>query len=290
MDPFQTPPFVSFLEEEKPFRIFGLDGTLYPNIATAYGVADIRWLNALVPQRAFDFSTQFIQALEPLTVRLTGTILPISDGMFDLLNVKYVLVGRNSSTDGLGTCSSNTDIQPYFGKETIHELILEQNPDKKSQLLEATLNINGATRMTIWSHPPQQFSVKLNIPQSSPTLDFSIGLSPDVFLPQHGDGVTFKVTLLDGSHTFDLYSRYIDPKNNPCDRKWFDESVDLTNWSGKEVTLNFSTNSGPIGNNAWDWAFWGAISLSAKTNPSQPAQDHLSYEQIYRDRDVVIYQ
>jgi hypothetical protein len=290
VDPFQVPPFVEYLRDDKePFRIFGLDGILYPNISTAYRVADIRWLNAMVPQRAFDFSTKFIQTTEPWTIRLTGTILPVSDGMFDLLNVKYVLFGRNSSLDALEICSSEPNTQPDFGRNTIHSVVLSQNSDKLNQLLETPININGVTRTTLLAQTPQQFSVKLNIPQTLSTLDFSIGLDPDVFLPEYGDGVTFKVTLLNGNKTRDLYSRYIDPKNNPCHRKWFDESIDLAPWAGKEVILNFFTDPGPTGNISWDWAYWGAISLSTKTASDQSGKEQLSYERVYRDRNVLIY-
>ncbi len=98
VDPYQTPPFVKYLGDEKePFRIFGLDGTLYPNISTAYHLADIRWLAALVPQRTYNFSAGFIESNEVNTIRLTGTVLPVSYKMFSLLNVKYIL-SENSST------------------------------------------------------------------------------------------------------------------------------------------------------------------------------------------------
>jgi hypothetical protein len=291
MDPFQVPPFVEYLRDDKePFRIFALDGILYPNISTAYRVADIRWLNALVPQRAFDFSTTFIQVTEPETMRFTGTTLPVSDQMFDLLNVKYILLGRNSVPDGLAICTSNSDSGPHFGRDTIHSLILGQNPEKAEQLLETSVNISGSTRAALLAHTPQQFSVKLKIPQESSTLHFSLGLNPDVFRPEYGDGVTYRITLQSENKAWDLYSRYIDPKNNPCHRNWFDESIDLGPWAGKEVTLNFFTDAGPTGNIAWDWAYWGAIGLSMETAPDQSEKNQASYERVYRDRDVMIYQ
>jgi hypothetical protein len=95
MDPFRPPPFVDYLRgDPEPYRIFALNGILHPNIATAYRIADIRWLNALVPQRTFDFSAKFIESREVETIRFTGTVLPVSYGMFDLLNVKYMLIEK----------------------------------------------------------------------------------------------------------------------------------------------------------------------------------------------------
>jgi hypothetical protein len=91
-DPFQAPPFVDYLKaDKKTFRVFGLDGILYPNISTAYQLADIRWLDALVPQRSYDFSVGFVEPNEASSMRFTGTVMPVSGNMFDLLNVKYIL-------------------------------------------------------------------------------------------------------------------------------------------------------------------------------------------------------
>lgn len=92
-NPYQAPPFMDYLRKDKDlFRIFALNGILYPNVSTAYNVYDARWLNALVPKRAYGFSTNFIESQEPKTSRLTGTAYPVSDEMFDLLNIKYVLI------------------------------------------------------------------------------------------------------------------------------------------------------------------------------------------------------
>jgi len=131
VDPFQSPPFVDYLRGDKePFRIFGLDRILYPNVSTAYRLADIRWLNALIPQRAFNFSTKFIQAIEPWTMRLTGDTLPVSDGMFDLLGVKYVL-SANSSMNGLKTNITQLGQDSPLYKEVYRDrkVLIYQNKD-----------------------------------------------------------------------------------------------------------------------------------------------------------------
>jgi hypothetical protein len=115
MDPYLVPPFIQYVrEDQEPFRIFGLDGILYPNISTAYRLADIRWLNALIPGRMFDFTSRFIEETGPKTIRFTGRDLPISDRMFDLLNVKYVL-SANVTEPGEDPGSLEIDTQPNFG-------------------------------------------------------------------------------------------------------------------------------------------------------------------------------
>jgi hypothetical protein len=91
VDPYQPPPFVQFLKSQlEPYRIFSADGFLYPNVSSAYQIADVRWLYALVDRRAYAFSTRFIAA-DVEGIRLTGLEKPLSTRMFDLLNVKYLL-------------------------------------------------------------------------------------------------------------------------------------------------------------------------------------------------------
>jgi hypothetical protein len=294
VDPFQPPPFVNYLRDDKePFRIFGLDGTLYPNVSTAYRIEDIRWLNALIPQRAFDFSVRFLQPTEPHTMRFTGAALPISDEMFDLLNVKYIL-DVDSSIKNTNNCPVDVDVQqPYFGAATLNNLVLEQNPDKTEVLLSSSLDIDGTTKVTILAHPPQEFRIKLTVPETSPILDFSVGLHPEVFHSDRGDGVDFQVDLLENGNRFNLFSKYVDPKNNPCDRKWFDAIIDLDHWGGKEVVLSFSTSSGPVGDSSWDWAYWGELNLGTPSSESQVGEgnaDKLDYKLVHQSYGVNVYQ
>jgi hypothetical protein len=294
VDPFQSPPFVDYLRDDKePFRIFGLDNTLYPNISTAYRIADIRWLNALFPARAFDFSERFLESEEVKTIRFTGTVLPVSDEMFDLLNVKYILDEAPSIEDD-NNCLLNAAIQqPYFGSETLNSMVLEQNTDDRGVLLSSSLNINGVTKATIFAHPPQVFQLTLVLPEASPTLHFSIGLNPEVFQPDRGDGVDFQVALLEDGNEFNLFSKYVDPKNNLCERKWFDQSINLDQWAGREVTLSFKTTSGSNGNADWDWAYWGGLNLKSASSESRDEKEAPAPEQynlVYQSYGVNVYQ
>ena len=291
-DPFQVPPFVSYLHNKEDFRIFAFDGTLYPNIATAYHLADVRWLHALAPERAYDFSAAFIESREVNSMRLTGTVLPISDRMFDLLNVKYLLK-QNSYIKGLENCFFTTDDQPYFGKSnTLNSLIFEQNQGKEDFFPAFPLDINGATRLGFFARSPQRFTLNLRLPRIASKLDFSVGLNPRVFLPEYGDGVTFRIILLEEENRVELFSKYIDPKNRPCDRKWFDESVSLEKWAGKDVTLRFITNGGPVGDNSYDRAYWGDIRLTTATSVDKVNGEiaETTYNLVYQDPDVLLYQ
>ncbi len=295
-DPYQIPPFINYLRKDKePFRVFAMDGILYPDISTAYQIADIRWLNALVPQRAYGFSTSLIAPDEPEGLRFTGTALPISDRMFDILNVKYVL---SQSTIGKQTdyCESGSDFQqninhPDFGTNTLNSIIFQQNKEYKYPG-EVQMFINGSARMAIFQQPLEEFNLKLSIPQQPVSLNFSIGLDPAVFRPDRGDGVGFQIDLQIGTATNRIFSKYINPKQNQCDRKWFDESIDLRPWAGKDVIFKFSTNGGPAGNISWDWAYWGNIQLRSTPNNTQPnktSNNGTLYNLDYQDQYAAIY-
>lgn len=298
VDPFRSPPFVDYVRDDKEFfRILGLNGILFPNISTAYGISDIRWLNALIPQRTFDFSIRFLTPTEPKTMRFTGTRLPIFEDVLDILGVKYVLT-KNREVENVEHCPSDSDKrqddpdQPYFGEDTLNKLILQQNTGNLN-LREESLNIDGIAKMAIFAHPPQTFDLALSIPRSPSELEFSIGLNPEVFRPDRGDGVKFQIVLVDGKNELDIFSKYIDPKSNSYDRLWSDEIINLSQWAGKDVVFKFSTEAGPMGDSSWDWAYWGNIQLTTPFHSDETEAEPVSaqyYSLVYEDKNVLIYQ
>jgi len=88
-------------------------------------------------------------------------------------------------------------------------------------------------------------------------LRFSVSLRPDTWHPLKGDGVEFTVLgEADGvSHV--LYDRYIDPKNDPGDRRLFEAEVDVSEYWGHNATFVFQTRSGPRNSSIYDTAGWG---------------------------------
>lgn len=274
-DPYiqQIPRFINYLRDDKSaYRIFGLDGLLYANVSTAYGISDIRWLYALVPKRAYDFTVRFLNSEGPKLIRFTGTEFPISDRMFNLLNVKYVL------SKNLGVCNSDKElIQPNFMKQ---ELNTEQ------------LIINKSPGTVIVAVPMNKFDKKIFVPSSYSKLKFSIGLDPVTFEANRGDGAHFQISLTENGKQTMLFSKYINPSNNPCDRRRFDESISLKTWAGKDIRLRFSTDGGPSGDASWDWAYWGNINVvdGRDVENALTSAPNLPYKWVHQDHDVVIYE
>jgi hypothetical protein len=163
--PYQSPPFVSYLRKDPDsFRIFGMDNILYPNIATAYQIQDIRWLNALIPQRVYDFSLRFIGTEEELnTIRYTGITFPKSVKMMNLLNVKYII----SAAELDGRVGQSAQFHNVYFDKNIH---VYQNDDvlPRAFVVHHVLNVDGfqeaLNQMDVSSFDPAQVAVVENLP------------------------------------------------------------------------------------------------------------------------------
>jgi hypothetical protein len=100
-DPYTEPPFVSFLlKTPEPFRILGINDVLIPNIAMAYGIDDLRYLDAIEPVRRHLFMKKLIAPGKSMD-RMSGFETPLYMGrILDLLNIRYVLSAIDSRVDG----------------------------------------------------------------------------------------------------------------------------------------------------------------------------------------------
>jgi len=52
------------------------------------------------------------------------------------------------------------------------------------------------------------------------------------------------------------FIQYIDPKNNPAERRWQDISLDLSTFAGKVVSITFEVSGGPHHDDRNDEALW----------------------------------
>lgn len=115
--------------------------------------------------------------------------------------------------------------------------------------------IKNSLRPVMYEHPSSRIAFRLKLPQEA-YLCFGLGLNPETWSPDKGDGVEFEVLVQDGNSSQKVFSKYIDPKQNITDRRWHDEVVDLSRYGGKEVSLSFVTTPGYQGNDRFDWAGW----------------------------------
>jgi hypothetical protein len=117
---------------------------------------------------------------------------------------------------------------------------------------------------------------------------FGYALNPAVF-DKAGDGVGFRIEVKDAAGKIStLFSRYIDPKRDVQERRWMDSSIDLSRYQGQQIELLFSTDPGPKGDSAYDWAAWSGLHFAGRTSGKQ--EFHLVYDgeaRVYEYDDVL---
>jgi hypothetical protein len=124
-------------------------------------------------------------------------------------------------------------------------------------------SINNLAKIVQFQHPTSQIQYDVLVPQNA-TLKFSIALEPSVWSPEKGDGVLFEIYIKEKDSEKLLFSKYIDPKNNPEERKWNDFEVGLSHWENENVTIIFATSPGPNNDSTYDWAWWGEPMIVSK--------------------------
>jgi len=117
-------------------------------------------------------------------------------------------------------------------------------------------------RSVLYQHPPESGQGELVYLVGVPTagaLRFGIALSPEVWSPEKGDGAQFQIYVADVETPHEgklIFSRYINPKYNPSDRRWRNFVVDLSPWQGRTVHLSLITDAGRAKDWSYDWAGW----------------------------------
>jgi hypothetical protein len=119
-------------------------------------------------------------------------------------------------------------------------------------------------RVVLYEHPREEgweeITFRLKIPAGG-GLRFGIGVSPEAWSSQEGDGVEFRVLFRDVHSNTEgelAFSRYLNPKIAPGERRWRDYLMDLSELAGREVELTLATGSGPVGDWSYDWAGWSS--------------------------------
>jgi hypothetical protein len=279
---FVEAPYISFLKEDtSKYRVIGLDGVLYPNATEAYDLDDIRGLTAISVERYVKYVREFIDPSvvfqwrggdwPPMDTK-GGPLLLGSNPMFDLLNVKYVVT---------------TEAFPLAYTYELAAQFLPAVPETGSSGRLTVFDVDGEKEAVLFEHPPNSLSYSFTPSEESRFLLFKLALDPQVWEPAKGDGVLFKVSAQGDEGNEVLFSKWVDPKNNPDDRRWIDGVVDLEAFIGRPLTLLLSTSPGetPI----WDWAGWGGLRLAPSPDTTIDESSSSQFELAY-DGEVQIYQ
>ncbi len=121
------------------------------------------------------------------------------------------------------------------------------------------LLIGDELRDILFQHSNSRVTYDKVYIQPTSTLQFGLGMDPVVWSPDKGDGAEYNIyvrRLDEPNRLYMVFQKYIDPKNNIQDRHWFDERLDLSQFSGQVVDIIFETLPGPAGNADFDWGGW----------------------------------
>lgn len=133
--------------------------------------------------------------------------------------------------------------------------IAEINTAKDNYVTKSIFIINGEEREVLFEHPNSEVIFEDICIRKGSELWFGIAINFSAW-EKPGDGVAFEINIIDEQlQKSSIYKKYIDPKNNMTDRRWFDENIDLNKFAGQKISIIFKTNGGPK-NNWVDWAGW----------------------------------
>lgn len=276
VNPYQEPPYISFLKNDSSiYRVVGVDQVLYPDTAAPYQIFDIENIDALNVNRYWRFIEELIDP-DISEMRFTGDTLSvnISNSRFlELSNVKYILSCQNL-TFGLDESSSFINLI-----------------QKQGQLYPGTPGYIAITpqKQDIFAHAPSKFCVNITVPDESSKLLFTYGLDQNTWTSGMGDGVTFNVLIVDNQSNQTVFSQYVNPSGNPRDRQWFSQTVNLSEYRGENVQIQFVTSPGPNGNNAYDRAHWKSVDIVSDQQLEEQKQFASKYTLVY-DKEIKIYQ
>ncbi len=257
MSPFAGAPYLDFLRTRNTEhdRVFGREGFLYPNWSGVFGLADVRTLDGMFYKRYMTFIRNFL--LKPgdegrmsgdLADRFTGAEAnyayafdsEIEKRFLALSSVKYLISGSE-----YGDSSEVRD-----------EIVAQHRDDNVWGFGMGTFGVGpGQSPMGVFQHAPSsRISYKTIIDPKRSMFEGVAVIKPEAH--DKSDGVGFLLEVRTGGHTETLFSTLLNPKDIPADRAGRQFQVDLTPYAGKHVELLFSTDPGPSGSNAYDWAGW----------------------------------
>lgn len=294
-NPYAGAPYINELRDDQGYyRTFARDGLLFPNWASAFRIWDIRNLDALYDKKYFPFIHDFfrdqknVSSPSDLADRFNGT------GFYDITTLLAKRLLQLSSVKYIAT------LRAFTVPNQIVDDILAQNaghliPGREANIVRKEFILGDEARDALGEHPPyERMPYHFRVPNDKrDILHFSYALDPFVFDKTAGDGVEFILELrAPNGNIAKLFSKYIDPKHNPQERRWNDGEVDLSAYRGQTVDLLLTTTPGPRGDTSYDWAAWSGFYLEghAQEVQGQAPPYKLIYNKearIYRYDDVL---
>lgn len=264
-DPYKGAPYIDFIRAHNTdySRVFAREFLLYPNWSSVFGLADVRSLDAMHYRRYREFVRNFLLPAGAedrhngdLADRFTGGDFPynfdsdLEKRFLALSSVKYLI--------------SDSE---YGWSSTLLDGIIEQHKDKNIFGFAADTFRFGdqkiKTSRGLFQHPPSfRIPYQTVIDPREPVLEAIAVIKMEAV--RGSDGAGFRLEIKESDKIETLFETSLDPRNIPADREGHPVRVDLSRYAGREVALLFSTDPGPRGDPAADWAGWVGLRFTAK--------------------------
>ena len=210
------------------------------------------------------------------TVRRNWRILLAVTAILVLSGLIWILVTVIPHEDTTPTTGGVIELSPeaYWASPVtrVHQELLHVEPARGKAVTQTWTLVDpisgqNDTRLVLYEHPPEsgkeEIIYRVQVPETG-ALRFAIALSPEVWSPKKGDGATFQVYIATPSAPQAgqfAFVRYINPKDNPSDRRWRNFLVDLSSWAGRTVNLSLIIEGGPADDWAFDWGGWSELEV-----------------------------
>jgi hypothetical protein len=163
----------------------------------------------------------------------------------------------------LMSCSPTRKAAPFnfldnFGSGSISPPDeVKSTPAGKPVFIEDEFAVGGEKRRAMITLAAAKIVFDVGALGKESQLRFSVGMNSTI-----GDGAEGIITVEADGQPEVVYRRYIDPIDRSDERRWFEESVDLSKFAGKKVMISFEAGPGPNGNGLADWFAWANIELT----------------------------
>ncbi|HLF44422.1 MAG TPA: YfhO family protein, partial [Acidimicrobiia bacterium] len=262
-DPFASNPLVETLDQlmddEPEARIFGFDAVMFPNVAGAYGLQDVRYLDALNVERYVEYVRTFLSPSGRREWFVGGPYASVEQAfasyldnpMFDLLGVRWLLSINPRVSTGLALDLANS---------------FSFNPGLDFRVVRA----GGDVRFAFFEHADGEVMLPPP-PDDAVALGFDYAVDEAAFDSEGHDGVTFSVVGVydDGTRRVLWEDEYL-PGTDPVAPEWRNAVVDLGGGVAELSEVHLVTAD--RGNSIADWSAWSDLDYLAPGEESARPQ------------------
>jgi hypothetical protein len=260
---FPETPSLEFLSElkkneETPYRVLNVNSGLIL-LGMTPGLYDLHTMSGYSSWILSRYSeyTYLTQSRWPSMVHVY--FYDCCHRLIDAMNVKYVYTSPDTLL---------TDLTP-----TIDLIARFPTAEIDAELPEAvfatTWTFEDQDYPVLYQHPTARATYQILLEKPARLIS-AIALDPLAW-DKPGDGVLFEIHARTENmpDAIVLFSRYLDPKNEPSDRGTIPVAVDLSPYINQNISLSLVTKPGPKDDPAYDWAGWIAPKIE-NDSPQSP--------------------